>query len=466
MCFCEENTGDWTLVPQYFSGNEVYKEIIPTLILKSFPENISRVLTYEEEEFLNLKNLEKEKKAKEIKINELQRKKDLIFFQTKTEAEKHKASMEIENQLSVLKSEIQEIQRKISEPTIYKQENFNIKIDESFVDEKFLENFQAQEKVNAVLSGSVTEQNGFLFVKARITVLAKNPFFQEVSYVGNYSEVQEIASNIVEQLFAFVINKKNVSISVKVFPEEISKNSSITIDGKIYKSKVDKVLLQQGEHKITVESPGYESRIFTAFLDDSHESYSYSVYLEPKVPEKIEIFVDTEKIDNEEDFISNSSLYVGGIKQPILNDENAIFSSVLVEKSPVLGEFVLPLVTGTDEEKEYASTFFRLTGELEKPIVPKLDSSTSLIEKARKRMYNSYGIFLLTLPFTFYANGRLTDITNRINSGLYTEDMLAKYNAWKVTSGISIGVSVSAGINMLVQLGRYIYTANTVLPQE
>ena len=81
-------------------------------------------------------------------------------------------------------------------------------------------------------------------------------------------------------------------------------------------------------------------------------------------------------------------------------------------------------------------------------------------------MYNSYGIFLLTLPFTFYANGRLTDITNRINSGLYTEDMLAKYNAWKVTSGISIGVSVSAGINMLVQLGRYIYTANTVLPQE
>ena len=92
LCFCEENTGDWTLVPQYFSGNEVYKEIIPTLILKSFPENISRVLTYEEEEFLNLKNLEKEKKAKEIKINELQRKKDLIFFQTKTEAEKHKAS--------------------------------------------------------------------------------------------------------------------------------------------------------------------------------------------------------------------------------------------------------------------------------------------------------------------------------------------------------------------------------------
>ena len=67
LCFCEENTGDWTLVPQYFSGNEVYKEIIPTLILKSFPENISRVLTYEEEEFLNLKNLEKEKKAKEIK---------------------------------------------------------------------------------------------------------------------------------------------------------------------------------------------------------------------------------------------------------------------------------------------------------------------------------------------------------------------------------------------------------------
>ena len=80
------------------------------------------------------------------------------------------------------------------------------------------------------------------------------------------------------------------------------------------------------------------------------------------------------------------------------------------------------------------------------------------------------GVFFLptlaTILLSFYTNGRMVDITNTINSGLYTDEMLRKYNSWKIASGISLGVSVTAGVNMLIQLGRYIYTANSVLPQN
>ena len=81
-------------------------------------------------------------------------------------------------------------------------------------------------------------------------------------------------------------------------------------------------------------------------------------------------------------------------------------------------------------------------------------------------MYTSYGVLLLTLPLSFYSNGRLGDVTNIINSGVKTEELIQKYNFWNATSKISTGISISAGINLLIQLGRYIYTANTVLPQN
>jgi hypothetical protein len=53
-----------------------------------------------------------------------------------------------------------------------------------------------------------------------------------------------------------------------------------------------------------------------------------------------------------------------------------------------------------------------------------------------------------------------------MHSGVDSKLLLDKYNTWNVTSKISWGVTITAGINMIIQLGRYIYTANTVLPQN
>ena len=108
-----------------------------------------------------------------------------------------------------------------------------------------------------------------------------------------------------------------------------------------------------------------------------------------------------------------------------------------------------------------------MTGNSTKPITIRNESSTVLIEKARKRMYTSYGILLITLPLTFYANGRLTDIIDTINSSsIYSDEMLRRYDNWRLTYEISLGTTIVAGVNMLIQLGRYIFTANSVLPQS
>jgi hypothetical protein len=391
---------------------------------------------------------------------------DKLFFQNISSTEKNKKRIEYENQIKEIENEIQKINENLNIKNDFGEVEKIIKIENTFVSNDFLENFINQDKINGVLSGTVTEQNGFIFVKAKITVLAEETFSYETSSVGTYGDIKEIAGNIAGDFLSFLMNKEKITVSVSVFPEEIRNQVSITIDGNLYKNQVEKLSLQQGEHNFSIEAPGFTTRNFSDSLDDSHKSYNYSVYLEETSPENLEVFLNAEKIDQAEKSQDELTLYVGGIKTPLEFSEDSIFASVIVENPPVLGEIAVPIVTGTEEETKYASTFFRLTGETIKPIIVQSESSSSLIEKARKRMYTSYGVFLLTLPFSFYTNGRMVDISNTINSGLYTDEMLRKYNSWKIASQISLGISVSAGVNMLIQLGRYIYTANSVLPQN
>ena len=287
----------------------------------------------------------------------------------------------------------------------------------------------------------------------------------ESSAVGNYSEIQDMTMEIAQSFLSFLMNKDKIQVSVLVFPEDVS-NVTITIDGIIYKNQVESLALQQGEHSFSVEAPGYETRNFTNIFEDSGKSYNYSVTLSPIQETDVELLAQLDIPSNAEISPDEIGLYVGGIKHSITFDDEQLKSTFLATKFPIFGEFTVPLVTASEEDAQYASTFFRITGSSMKPVIIKTESSTDLIEKARKRMYTSYGILLSTLPFSFYADGRLTDVVNTINSGVYNKEMYERYLNWRTAYKISIGTSLVAGINMIIQLGRYIYTANTVLPQN
>ena len=289
----------------------------------------------------------------------------------------------------------------------------------------------------------------------------------ETAVVGNYSEIQQMTNEIAQNFLSFVLNKEKVLVSVKVFPEEISSTVSITIDGTVYKTQVDNLSLQQGEHKFSIEAPGYQVRNFTANLDDSRSAYNYSVYLSPAEEIPLTVVGSDKELLKSDMNPEEVSLYIQGIKKSITFSDSELESSFYASHLPVFGEFTVPLVTDPEEETKYASTFFKLTGNSIKPISIRSESSTVLIEKARKRMYTSYGILLITLPLTFYSNGRLSDIVNTINnSNSYSNEMLKSYDNWRLTYEISLGATIAAGVNMLIQLGRYIFTANTVLPQS
>ena len=61
----------WLVSPMAFSGDEAYSELFPLLILDSFPENITRITTLEENTLLYINQLKKEKNTLFQKINDI-----------------------------------------------------------------------------------------------------------------------------------------------------------------------------------------------------------------------------------------------------------------------------------------------------------------------------------------------------------------------------------------------------------
>lgn len=474
----DEKTEKWIIAPQKFSGKVEYQEMIPTMILQSFPENMTRDISPEEQLFYYEKAQNDKMKELISGLSKYENDKNQLFFKNISKSEKNKQREKIEENIKNQEAEIQKLQAEMLEPVEYHEETRFVEISENFVSDDFLTKLDSNnQKINAVLSGSVSEINGFLYIKAKITILPleKNPetedlqglFSMETAVVGNYSEIQQMTNEIAQNFLSFVLNKEKVLVSVKVFPEEISSTVSITIDGTVYKTQVDNLSLQQGEHKFSIEAPGYQVRNFTANLDDSRSAYNYSVYLSPAEEIPLTVVGSDKELLKSDMNPEDVSLYIQGIKKSITFSDSELESSFYASHLPVFGEFTVPLVTDPEEETKYASTFFKLTGNSIKPISIRSESSTVLIEKARKRMYTSYGILLITLPLTFYSNGRLSDIVNTINnSSSYSDEMLKSYDNWRLTYEISLGATIAAGVNMLIQLGRYIFTANTVLPQS
>lgn len=85
------------------------------------------------------------------------------------------------------------------------------------------------------------------------------------------------------------------------------------------------------------------------------------------------------------------------------------------------------------------------------------------IEKKRKIMYNSYAALIVSLPASFILLGKYVDEYNSWARGNNTADDLQK---WNVARYAAAGVSISLGINFLVQLGIYLHSVNAVLPEQ
>ena len=85
------------------------------------------------------------------------------------------------------------------------------------------------------------------------------------------------------------------------------------------------------------------------------------------------------------------------------------------------------------------------------------------IEKRRRAMYNSYSALLVSLIPTFVSYGMYVNMSNGWVLGHESEENM---KLWKNISTGSMVLSAGLGVNLAVQLGLFIGSADSVLPEQ
>ncbi|MFI3257509.1 MAG: hypothetical protein R3Y36_04340 [Spirochaetales bacterium] len=301
--------------------------------------------------------------------------------------------------------------------------------------------------IDALITGRIIHSGSFLYVEANLFLYPGGVAVATVSETGSIATVADLSFRLTEKLYEAIVNAQTVSIDFFIEPQQAGSESTIYIGGTVLRGNAEgfaNVTVPAGIYEFYVESPGYESVSGTYSFSDN-DDFSVQINLQEYNPIAVNFNVAS----------ADGSLYMNALSV----GKDAV---PLINSFPVLGEFV---------NDDGVSTWFFLSDDYEKSELyeaefsfePDTKDFAEIIEKKRRIMYNSYAALIVSLPLAFIADGQYL---NEYNAFAIGQSSGNKLEAWTVARYATMGVSIGLGINFLIQLGLYIYSANTVLPEE
>jgi len=299
--------------------------------------------------------------------------------------------------------------------------------------------FCTTEKVDAFLTGSLSEYYGRIYLDLKMYTRYTNSFSYKNSVLFSTEDLNKAITEITEHLAQAVSDTYPSAILVRSNPAGVM----ITIDG---------ILIGQEETEPRIHSPGIAEIVVTA---DNHVSASFPVELNPG--ELAEVSVDltqrgltvfeADVTDKPGSRVFLGSLYVGETPLTIeLPKSESTYISVETPEGQV-GSVMLRnsnLVSGSaqfsslnDHAKADFLTAFPVSEEEKR------------VENARKKFYTSYGAFWFILPASLLAGGIAeTHMAINPNAGSWSMLRTGANIAW----GAALGVT-------LFQIFRYMYVS-------
>ncbi len=463
-----DEEGQWVFAAAEFESNkesDSLSNLIPHYILQNFSQTLTRTVSQEEQYRLEQRAYNDEINALYESLQNKTFERDSLIFTQTLDSDYEDALSEKEKEIESLRLEIQ---NKINEKNLLHSDSYTA------VEKKVVlwndstqdlydigENvaFFNPKDINALITGSIEHADSFISVTVYVTVYPGSVLEVKILEVDNITSVQDISQRISEQVYLSLSNKEKVEVHFAIEPQEAQATSTIHINGQIIQleenSDVLTVVLTSGIYEFYIESPGYEGLAATYLFSEGN----YRVNLNLKA-------VNTENLTF--DIPSpNGNLFLNAQKA-VTDTASQIGSTqgiVSVNGFPALGEFV---------SEEGITTWFLLTEEsTTRAITPTpnydftLEADTKnfadIIEKNRKRMYNSYAALIISLPLYFIANGQYL---NEYNSWASAKSAGDNLKGWDTARNVTMGVSIGLGVNFLVQLGLYIHSVNSILPEE
>ncbi len=306
-------------------------------------------------------------------------------------------------------------------------------------------------KINAVLSGTISNYGEYVGVTVELTVYPGARSIGVATDVGQVSDVVPLARRLVRNLVPKIANSLPVLLEfdVRSMEENQKIDASIMVDGVVIKDFSEGVLFDSGIHTIGIESPGFRSTSITyAFSGESRFLVKASLLSEISGEANIRI-----KNFPQGTFFSNAIF-----SSPMTTQNN--WARLSVNGRNVLGVFE------NGETKERAFVFIpsdlAIDGENLKANAKTFDRAAN-IDKRRRGMYIAYSALICTLPITFYCLGEFTAAKRSYEQGRISYDEAVKWqNRTNITQAISF---VCAGW-FAIELVRYLWAANRVLPAQ
>ena len=448
-------SADWVLGAAAFEGDEELSKTLPVLILGEVPENLVRSVSPEEQLARHKKSLLDERKSLLSKMKSDIDARNSVLFEQKSDWQKKESVASYEKKIAESRDAVLLNMKEYDYGTFEAE-----KLDEPIVlygkksDSLYsIPSSGKPDGVNGLIRGTVKKNGDFIYLKTTLTIYPGEIEAGSYETVASVYETDRIAPDVVSKMLDSLVNASSSFLSVIVGPEEIADKTLVRVDDMVVKNFEEFHSLQKGVHDISVECPGYKTRSFSIDISE------YNYYKVDVLLEKLEFINLSLNLKKEGD---SASIFVGG------KSGGTLPADVVVNGLPLFGEVVSeegassfvylkrPSVSGSLDGKNYSVK-----------VSSRKESSTKILERSRKRMYWSYGALLATLPFTFFTTGRVNVLENKAiaDNGWLSEAMKTEYDKMCLANDICSAVSITAGVNMVIQLTRYIFAANSVLPE-
>ena len=306
-------------------------------------------------------------------------------------------------------------------------------------------------KINGLLTGTIVSYGDYIGVTAEILVYPGASSVGVVSEVGSVTNLVPLAKRILQGLSPKIANNMPVLLRFDIDSADSEKsvtNPIVTIDGVVSKNAED-ALLDSGIHTISVEAPGFETAsVNYSFSGDSE--FSVVARLVPVVSGSFDIRLKKFK---------DGLFYANAIETSPLSLENQ-YSSISVNGKNVL------MVFENSETKERAFAFvpFDLAQDGNTLSVnAKTFDRAKNIDRRRREMYIAYSALICSLPFTFYSLGEFDSLNTAYSMNRADYDDVLK---WQRISNISQAATFVCAGWFVVELVRYLFAANRVLPAK
>ena len=317
-------------------------------------------------------------------------------------------------------------------------------------------------KINGLITGEITVYGDYCSVTANLRVYPGARILGTVTEVGLLSDLMPLADSIARKLDSKIANALPILFEFEIEPREAAMKAKVTIDGIVFPlQKSDgrfdnKILGSSGIHHVSIETSGYETLSFNyAFLDESH--FLVHANLVPEVHGVAKI-----RLKKYRDGIFHT---YGLLQSPVTEEEP--WASLEVNSKSVLGVFTVPK-TNPDDSESSNIAFFRI------PENSAFDGAYLLvnakpfdraenIDKRRRWMYTAYTALICSLPFTFYNFGEFTAENTAYAQGRGDYDRLKKLQG---RSNICVSITAVLGIWAGIELVRYLWAADRVLPAK